>query len=289
MTNEELVKQFYDGDQTALHTLYKQNTSFIRATVNDIVKRYRSFIYSRDTLDDLFQIASLEFIERLSSKEYDSDISTVLTYIKPYIEEKVTDYIVAASSVCGISRKSFSLIHECKQLYRDGKFVTDIADELGISKKLVRKCLCHSFRYTAIVYGDDDDNEAGTISESKLGINDLHPDNDVYIRLCCEYMRSLLDVLSAKEQEILFRRYGVYDYEEMSAEEIGDLMLMTRDAVEKSTRASLAKLKKEYYKGSELFYWRNANWGFKDKFAIYVKETKKEKPENSTASTESNT
>ena len=51
-------------------------------------------------------------------------------------------------------------------------------------------------------------------------------------------------------------------------------MLMTRDVVEKSVRVSLAKLKKEYYKGSELFYWRNANWGFKDKTVIYFKEEK---------------
>ncbi|NLT09350.1 MAG: sigma-70 family RNA polymerase sigma factor [Ruminococcus sp.] len=272
MTNEELVKQFYDGDKYALHTLYEQNTSFIHDTVNAIVKRYRSFIYSRDTLDDLFQIASLEIIERLSRKEYDPDISTVLTYVKPYIVEKVTDYIVISSSVCNISRKSFSLIHECKQLYREGKFISDIADELGISKKLVWKCLLHSFRYTAIVYGDDDDNESGTISESKLGVNDLHPDNDVYVKLCCEYMRPLFEVLSTKEREILFRCYGVYDYEEMYADEIGDLMLMTRGAIEKSVRASLDKLKKEYYKGSKLFYWRNANWGFKDRFVMYDNE-----------------
>jgi len=273
MTNEELIKQFYDGDKHALHTLYEQNTGFIRDTVGDVAKRYHSFIYSRDTLDDLFQIASLEFIERLSRKEYDPDISTVLTYIKPYIEVKVTDYIVEASSVCDVSRKSFSLIQKCKEMYRDGKFVTDIADDLSISKKLVRKSLRQSFRYTAIVYGDDDD-ETGTISESKLGVNDLHPDNDVYIKLCCEYMRPLFEVLSAKEREILFRRYGVYDYEEMPAEEIGDLMLLTRDAVEKSVRASLAKLKKEYYKGSELFYWRNANWGFNDKSVLYFNEKK---------------
>lgn len=55
---------------------------------------------------------------------------------------------------------------------------------------------------------------------------------------------------------------------------IGDLMLMTWDAVEKYVRASLAKLKKEYYKGSDLFYWRNANWGFKDRGVLYFKHEK---------------
>ncbi len=46
----------------------------IDSTVNTVAKRYPSFIYSRDTLDDLFQIASLEFIERLMSKQYAPDV-----------------------------------------------------------------------------------------------------------------------------------------------------------------------------------------------------------------------
>ena len=50
-------------------------------------------------------------------------------------------------------------------------------------------------------------------------------------------------------------------------------MLMTRDAVEKSVRASLAKMKKEYYHGSKLFYCRNANWGFKDRSVLYFNNT----------------
>ena len=82
MTNEELVKQFYGGDNAALHALYEQNIGFIHETVNAVAKRYRSFIHSKDTLDDLFQIASREFIERLMSKLYDQDTSTFLTYIK---------------------------------------------------------------------------------------------------------------------------------------------------------------------------------------------------------------
>jgi DNA-directed RNA polymerase specialized sigma subunit len=56
MTNEELTRQFYDGDKAALHTLYEQNTGFIHNVVNYAARRYRSFIYSKDTLDDLFQI-----------------------------------------------------------------------------------------------------------------------------------------------------------------------------------------------------------------------------------------
>ncbi|WP_164175006.1 hypothetical protein [Ruminococcus flavefaciens] len=142
MTNEELVKQFYDGNKATLHTLYEQNTGFIHDTVSTVAKRYRSFIYSKDTLDDLFQIASLEFIERLMSKMYKPDEAMLLTYIKPFIEERVRDYIIETSSLFKLSRKKFSLINKCKRLHKNGKFDKDIADELGVFAVFV--CL---FRY----------------------------------------------------------------------------------------------------------------------------------------------
>ena len=272
MTNEELVKQFYDGDKAALHTLYEQNTGFIHDTVNDVAKRYRSFIYSRDTLDDLFQIAALEFIERLMSMIYKPDEAMLLTYIKPFIEEKVRDYIIETSSLFKLSRKRFSLINKCKRLYKNGKFDKDIAEELGITLTLVKRCLQYSFVYSVIIYGSEDDNYGfDYISEDQLGSNDLHPDNKIYFKLCAEYMKPLFEKLSMKEKEILGRYFGVYDYEVTSVDDISKLMLMTPNAVNKIINSSLRKLNAMYYNGSKLFYWRNANWGFKDRFVLYYK------------------
>ena len=272
MTNDELVKQFYDGDKAALHTLYEQNTGFIHDTVNDVAKRYRSFIYSRDTLDDLFQIAALEFIERLMSMIYKPEEAMLLTYIKPFIEEKVRDYIIETSSLFKLSRNRFSLINKCKRLHKNGKFDKDIADELGISIMLVKQCLQYSFVYSVIIYGNDNDNYGfDYISEDQLGTNDLHPDNKIYFKLCEEYLKPLLKKLSKKEQEILGRYFGVYDYEMTSVDDISKLMLMTPNAVNKIINSSLRKLNAMYYNGSKLFYWRNANWGFKDRFVLYYK------------------
>ena len=273
MTNEELVKQFYDGDKAALHALYEQNTGFIHETVNAVAKRYRSFIHSQDTLDDLFQIASLEFIERLMSKFYDPDTSAFLTYIKPFMEASVRDHIIDSSSLFKLSHKNFSLINKCKRLHKNGRSKKEIADELGINLSVVSRCLQYSFVYSVIIYGSEENNFGfDYINEDKLGENDLHPDNDVYIKLCCEYLKSLFEQLSRKEQEILGRCFGVFGYEEMSAKDISELILMTPNAVNKSVNASLNKLKELYYKGSKLFYWRNANWGFKDRYVVYVKE-----------------
>ena len=277
MTNEELIKQFYDGDKAALHALYEQNTGFIHETVNAAAKQYRLFIHSKDTLDDLFQIASLEFIERLMSKLYDPDTSAFLTYIKPFMEASVRDHIIDSSSLFKLSHKSFSLINKCKQLHKNGLSDKKIAEKLGISLSVASRCLQYSFVYSVIIYGSEEDNFGfDYITEDKLGANELHPDNDVYIKLCCEYLKPLFDQLSKKEQEIIGRYFGVFGYEEMSAKDISELMLMTPNAVNKSVNASLNKLKELYYKGSKLFYWRNANWGFKDRYVVYFKKGSKQ-------------
>lgn len=282
MTNEELVKQFYNGDKAALHTLYEQNTAFIHGTVNTVAKRYRSFIYSRDTLDDLFQIASLEFIESLMSKQYAPAEAMLLTYIKPFIEERVRDYIIETSSLFKLSRKKFSLINKCKRLHKNGKFDKDIADELGISITLVKRCLQYSFVYSVIIYGSDNDNYGfDYISEDQLGTNDLHPDNKIYFKLCEEYLKPLFKKLSKKEQEILGRYFGVYDYEKTSVDDISKLMLMTPNAINKSVNSSLRKLNKMYYNGSKLFYWWNANWGFENRFVMYDMKKRKRISSNS--------
>ena len=277
MTNEKLVKQFYGGDKAVLHTLYEQNTGFIHETVNAVVKRYRSFIHSQDTLDDLFQIASLEFVEQLMSKHYDPDTSAFLTYIKPFTEASVRDHIIDSSSLFKLSHKSFSLINKCKRLHKNGRSDKEIADELGISLSVVSRCLQYSFVYSVIIYGSEEDNFGfDYITEDRIGENELHPDNDVYIKLCCEYLKPLFEQLSRKEQEIIGRYFGVFGYEEMSAKDISDLMLMTTNAVNKSVSASLNKLKELYYNGSNLFYWRNANWGFKDRYVVYLDEGSKQ-------------
>lgn len=185
MTNKELIKQFYGGDKAALHALYEQNTGFIHETVNAAAKQYRLFIHSKDTLDDLFQIASLEFIERLMSKLYNPDTSAFLTYIKPYMEASVRDHIIDSSSLFKLSHKSFSLINKCKRLHKNGKSDKEIAEELGISLTVVGRCLQYSFVYSVIIYGSEDDNYGfDYITEDRLGENELHPDNDVYIKLC---------------------------------------------------------------------------------------------------------
>lgn len=261
MNNEELILRFYDGDRLAMHSLYMQNIGFIRKLANDTAKRYAPFICSSDTLDDLFQIGTLEFIERLMKREYKPEQGKVLTYVKPYIEGKIRDYIVENSFFYKFSNKEFNLIARCRRLHSRWLSNSEIAKELGISERLVSKCLRYSFMYSTVTDGNERDSYGlDYLEQTRLGVNDQHPDNKVYINGCKEYLGELFEQLPARDRELLGRYYGAFGYENMSDEELGDYMMMSRNAVNKAVHSALGRLKDIYYDGSMLLRWRAAHW-----------------------------
>ena len=76
--------------------------------------------------------------------------------------------------------------------------------------------------------------------------------------ICIEYAKEMFDRLSPKDRAILGRLYGVFGYRQMKAEDIGIIMMISRDAVMKSARNSIEKLHKMYNDNSDLLRWRCA-------------------------------
>ena len=261
MSNEELIAQYYDGDRLALHALLEQNTGFIKSTVKEFASRYAGYIYSDDTKSDLFQIASLEFYERFMKGGYKVEYGTVLTYIKPYLEAEMRKYIAETSSFFKLSAKSFTLITQCQRLNKKWYTSNEIAKELGISERLVQKCLRYSFTYKTIIYGSEKDSYGlDYIEECKLCVNEQHPDDKVYVKWRRIYLKELFDLLSAKEKQLIGGYFGVFGYERMSDRELGDFLLMTRDGVNKGIVSALEKLRDMYYADSMLKRWREVHW-----------------------------
>jgi len=261
MTNEELTERYYDGDRHALHELYEQNIGYFKTLAKSVYYLYCDYIHDEGLMDDLEQIAALEFIERMIKREYKPERGKVLTYITPYIEEKLLDHIAECSSVMHLSTKSFGLINKCKKLSRDGKTTAEISKELGIGVETVRKCLHWSYWYKTIIKGHpDDDYGLDYIDESKIGVNEQNPDDQIYVKWRSIYLYELFDSLSARERKIVGHYFGVFDYELMPVEEIGDLMLITRNAVYKVVQTALEKLREMYYSNSMLKRWREAHW-----------------------------
>ena len=257
MTNEELMERFYAGDDTALDKLYSHNVAYIHRLVKEILHKYEQYISVDVERKELFQIASIEFVERIKKKEYISEKGKLLTYITPYLKASMLEYIGQNSSLFKMSGKTFRLISKCRAL--DKRWLSDeeIAGRLGISPRQVRAYLRFSFYHSVIVNGDTE--EIGFVSESTLCANEQHPDDIVYWKWCKIYTRELFEQLSLRERYIIGSHYGIFGYKKMTDENIGKILTKTRDAVMKDIETILTKLREMYYANSNLYRWRRAH------------------------------
>ena len=91
MTNEELLRRYYDGDEAALEKLYHKNRGLIRGIAKEAAadfncltadERHLSGLtsYAKTVLDDLCGEGALEFLIRIQSRDYDGSRTALTTY-----------------------------------------------------------------------------------------------------------------------------------------------------------------------------------------------------------------
>ena len=84
MTNEQLVRQYYDGDDAALEKLYHKNIGLIRGIAKEAAAEFNCLTadshhpnqfsaYTKTILDDLCGEGALELLTRIQSREYDEN------------------------------------------------------------------------------------------------------------------------------------------------------------------------------------------------------------------------
>ena len=93
MTNEELYEEYRNGNKLALDELYSQNTKYIQRLADIIAWRYASFFPCSDSADELFQVASFEFVQRIKSGNYDPQKAKLRTYVTPHMKYAMLEHI----------------------------------------------------------------------------------------------------------------------------------------------------------------------------------------------------
>ena len=90
MTNEQLVRQYYDGDEVALEKLYHKNIGLIRGIAKETAAEFNCLMtdshhpnqcsaYTKTILDDLCGEGALELLTRIQSREYDENRAALTT------------------------------------------------------------------------------------------------------------------------------------------------------------------------------------------------------------------
>ena len=275
MTNEELLRQYYDGNDNAFETLYNRNLGFIKKVAVEAAtdfhcvqyqstskKKYTA--YTDTILNDLCAEGAAEFWDRIQRREFDENKAQLTTYLYPHLKGRMYRWLEQNIGPMALSKEEMTAVRQAQKLYHeDGKEIFDVATEMEISEEQAAKHIGYNTHFLSVydlVPDVEDTDPFEFLLQDSLAVP---VDRLVHRKICIEYLEELFDQLSAKDKYILGHSYGVYGYEKYSIDEIALREMLTRDGVTKARSIALKHLR-SIYPDSKLHHWLRANRAIKE-------------------------
>ena len=267
MTNEELVRQYYDGDETALEKLYHKNIGLIRGIAKEAAADFncltvdkhhpnRFSAYTKTVLDDLCGEGTLELLTRIQSKEYDESRAVLTTYLYPHLKGRMARWLEQNIGCMALSKDEMAAVRQAQRLYHVAwKDTGEIAEELGISEARVSRYVRYNTHFLGVHDLVPEGYDGDPYERLIPGMLAVSAERAVYRKVCIELLRELFDTLPKKDRDILGKICGVFGYPEATLKEIGMYHMMKESAVEKAKIRAIEKLR-ESYPSSRLQVWR---------------------------------
>ena len=270
MTNEQLIRQYYDGDDAALEKLYHKNIGLIRGIAKEAAAEFNCLImeqhhpnqlsaYTKTILDDLCGEGALELLTRIQSREYDESRAVLTTYLYPHLRGRMTRWLEQNIGCMALSKDEMTTVRQAQRLYHAAwKDTGEIAEELGIPEARVSRYVRYNTHFLGVHDLVPKDYEGDPYERLMPGLLSASAEQAVYRKVCIELLRELFDTLPKKDRDILGKAYGVFGYSEATLKEIGMYHMMKESAVEKAKNRAVEKLR-ETYPGSRLQVWRTVH------------------------------
>ena len=222
MTNEELVRQYYDGDEAALEKLYHKNIGLIRGIAKETAAEFNCLmtdqhhpnqcsVYTKTILDDLCGEGALELLTRIQSREYDESRAVLTTYLYPHLKGRMTRWLEQNIGCMALSKDEMAAVRQVQRLYHVAwKDTGEIAEELGIPEARVSRYVRYNTHFLGVhdlvPVGYDGD----PYERLMPGLLSASAEQAVYRKVCIELLRELFDTLPKKDRDILGKTCGVF-------------------------------------------------------------------------------
>ena len=270
MTNEELVRRYYDGDEAALEKLYHKNIGLIRGIAKETAAEFNCLMtdqhhpnqfstYTKPILDDLCGEGASELLTRIQSREYDERRAVLTTYLYPHLRGRMTRWLEQNIGCMALSKDEMAAVRQVQRLYHVAwKDTSEIAEELGVSEARVSRYVRYNTHFLSVHDLVPEGYDGDPYERLMPGMLSVSAEQAVYRKVCVEFLRELFDTLPKKDRDILGKAYGVFGYSEATLKEIGMYHMMKESAVEKAKSRAVEKLR-ESYPGSRLQVWRTVH------------------------------
>ena len=267
MTNEELIRLYYDGDETALDKLYRRNLGLIRSIAKEAAKEFNCLhmdsdrpeefsSYTKTTLDDLRGEGTLEFLTRIQSREYDECRAMLTTYLYPHLKGRMTRWLERSIGNLALSKDDMEAVRQAQKLYySDWRSIDEIAEETGISEAKVNRYIRYNTHFLGVYDLVPEDCDGDPFERLMPGKLSAPAEQIMYRKVCIELLREMFDALPKKDRDILGKCYGIFGFKETPLKEIGMYHMMKESAVGKAKDRAIKKLEKAY-PGSKLQLWK---------------------------------
>ena len=244
MSNEELVRLYYQGNQDALSQLCQKNEKFIVSLAH---KTAGNFNYHDP--EELCSVGMLAFIELISCRDYDPEKARLSTYIFPHIQGEMHRFLEKNTGSIALTKYQMDLIRKAQRLYHETNLAVEaVATELGIS----------TYRAEQLINYNTHDISLEQLFEDEKECPFSEPVEYTVLRnIQLELLKGLFRQLPAKGQYILGSYLGIYGYEQKSAEELAFEEMLTPDGIYKAKEAALEQLRK-LCMDSPILLWRRA-------------------------------
>ena len=270
MTNEQLICQYYDGDEAALEKLYHKNIGLIRGIAKEAAAEFNCLMvdehhpnqfsaYTKTILDDLCGEGALELLTRIQSKEYDESRAALTTYIYPHLKGRMTRWLEQNIGCMALSKDEMAGVRQAQQLYYIAwKDSDEIAEELNVSAARANRYVRYNTHFLGVHDLVSEGYDGDPYERLMPWMLSVSAERAVYRKVCIELLRELFDTLPKKDRDILGKTCGVFGYPEATLKEIGMYHMMKESAVEKAKSRAVEKLKAAY-PGSGLQVWRTVH------------------------------
>lgn len=237
----ELAIKIKKGDMNAMHQLIRANLRFVIS----VAKQYQNQGLNLPDLINEGNIGLIKAAKRFDETKGFKFISYAVWWIRQSILQALAEYarvVRLPLNKIGSINKVNKMFYQLLQQYNREPSIDEIAKELKIAPKDVKKAMMNAERHVSMDEPLDDDNKRN-MYQMLINKNTLSPERNLLRESLIEELKQVLNTLPKREAEIIKLSFGLDLPHPYTLEEIGRNFDLTRERVRQIKSRSLKKLK----------------------------------------------